>query len=177
MINSLKAHALKSEYLWKTKIGIHNGKVVGGVVGIKKYIYDIFGTTVNLASRLQAATKLYNVDILISGETYHQIADLSAFHIRKIDIVRVKGEEHPIELYEVFDCDNEHLKECKRVTLPKFEEARTEYINGNFEAALLLFKECNSFCAEDEIVSIYIKRCSTMKRMPKRDDWSGVNGI
>lgn len=38
---------------WEIRIGIHSGKVVGGVVGIKKYIFDVFGDTINTACRME----------------------------------------------------------------------------------------------------------------------------
>jgi adenylate cyclase len=38
---------------WQVRIGIHTGSVIGGIVGIGRYLYDIFGDTVNLASRLE----------------------------------------------------------------------------------------------------------------------------
>ncbi len=38
---------------WQVRIGMHSGPVVGGIVGTKKYLYDIFGDTVNLAARLE----------------------------------------------------------------------------------------------------------------------------
>jgi adenylate cyclase len=39
---------------WQVRIGLHSGPVVGGIVGSKKYLYDIFGDTVNIAARLEA---------------------------------------------------------------------------------------------------------------------------
>jgi class 3 adenylate cyclase len=38
---------------WQVRIGLHTGPVVGGIVGTKKYLYDIFGDTVNIAARLE----------------------------------------------------------------------------------------------------------------------------
>ena len=38
---------------WRCRIGIASGSVVGSVVGVQKYVYDVFGEAVNLASRLQ----------------------------------------------------------------------------------------------------------------------------
>mgnify|MGYP001202572134 CR=1 FL=1 len=42
---------------WQVRIGIHSGPVVGGIVGTKKYLYDIFGDTVNIAARLEALSE------------------------------------------------------------------------------------------------------------------------
>lgn len=58
---------------WRCRIGIHTGPVIAGVVGKKKYIYDIWGNTVNIAARMQeeGASGMVNV----SGETYDKIKD------------------------------------------------------------------------------------------------------
>lgn len=42
-----------SKYQWEIRVGIHTGVIIGGIVGIKKYIFDIFGDIVNIADRLQ----------------------------------------------------------------------------------------------------------------------------
>lgn len=48
---------------WRCRIGIASGSVVGSVVGIQKYVYDIFGPAVNLASRLQECSEAMEVTI------------------------------------------------------------------------------------------------------------------
>jgi ligand-binding sensor domain-containing protein/class 3 adenylate cyclase len=48
---------------WELRIGIHSGPVVGGVVGVRKYIFDIFGDTVNTASRLEALSVPMSITI------------------------------------------------------------------------------------------------------------------
>ncbi|MEM1007270.1 MAG: adenylate/guanylate cyclase domain-containing protein [Pseudomonadota bacterium] len=49
----LKRRNLSHPHQWRCRIGLASGSVVGSVVGIQKYVYDIFGPAVNLASRLQ----------------------------------------------------------------------------------------------------------------------------
>ncbi len=177
LICALKQRALTNELSWNSTIGIHGGRVVGGVVGTKKYIYDVFGTTVNMASRLQAATKIYDAEILISDSIYDRMENRENHNIRELDIVRVKGEDQPLKIYEIYDCDSNQMKSLKQETLERFNMARQHYINGEFKQAMSLFKECKEINADDKILSVYIKRCNTMMRLPPTDNWHGISGI
>jgi len=56
---------------WKLRIGIHTGPIVAGIVGIKKFAYDIWGDTVNTASRMESSGEAGKVNI--SGTTYQLI--------------------------------------------------------------------------------------------------------
>ncbi|MBK8532606.1 MAG: hypothetical protein IPL64_12015 [Flavobacteriales bacterium] len=58
---------------WPIRIGIHTGPVVTGVVGEKKFAYDIWGDTVNLASRMESHGEAGKLNI--SGRTYAQAMD------------------------------------------------------------------------------------------------------
>lgn len=58
---------------WELRIGIHTGPIVAGVVGRKKYAYDIWGDAVNIASRMESNGEAYKVNI--SEATYHLVKD------------------------------------------------------------------------------------------------------
>jgi adenylate cyclase len=58
---------------WRCRMGIATGPLIGSIVGIQKYVYDIFGPAVNLASRLEGAAE--PMQIVLSEETYALIAD------------------------------------------------------------------------------------------------------
>jgi class 3 adenylate cyclase/tetratricopeptide (TPR) repeat protein len=58
---------------WEMRIGIHTGPVVAGVVGRKKYAYDIWGSTVNVASRMESNSE--QGEINISAATYELVKD------------------------------------------------------------------------------------------------------
>jgi len=58
---------------WLGRIGIHSGPVVGSIVGVQKYVYDIFGPGVNMAARMEAVAE--PMQIVISSATYGRIGD------------------------------------------------------------------------------------------------------
>ena len=57
----------------EARIGIHTGPLVAGIVGIKKFAYDIWGDTVNIASRMETNGEAGEVNI--SATTYELIKD------------------------------------------------------------------------------------------------------
>jgi class 3 adenylate cyclase len=58
---------------WLGRIGIHSGPVVGSIVGVQKYVYDIFGPGVNMAARMEAFAD--PMQIVMTTETRNLIAD------------------------------------------------------------------------------------------------------
>jgi class 3 adenylate cyclase len=82
--------------IFEIRIGIHTGPVVAGIVGVKKFAYDIWGDTVNLASRMEQNSEAGKVNI--SGSTYELVKDkFSCIHRGKIS-AKNKGE---IDMYFV----------------------------------------------------------------------------
>ena len=80
-------------------IGIHSGKAAVGNTGSKvKFQYGAFGTTVNLASRLQGATKQFGVDVLVSEETARRVEGRA---LRELATIRVVGIEQDVAVFQM----------------------------------------------------------------------------
>jgi class 3 adenylate cyclase len=81
---------------WDIRIGIHTGTVVAGVVGQKKLSYDIWGDTVNTASRMESSGDAGKINI--SGTTFEFVKDFFSCEYRGKMPVKYKGE---LEMYFV----------------------------------------------------------------------------
>ncbi len=98
MVELLDQRNKNSEINWNMRIGIHSGPVIAGVVGKKKFAYDIFGDSVNIASRIESNGQVGKVNI--SQATYELLKnepDLIFEHRGKIE-AKGKGE---IDMYFV----------------------------------------------------------------------------
>jgi adenylate cyclase len=82
--------------IWDLRIGIHSGPVIAGIIGHKKRSFDIWGDTVNTASRMESTGEAGKVNI--SGETYKLVKDYFICEYRGKLPVKYKGN---IDMYFV----------------------------------------------------------------------------
>ncbi len=85
-LNSNESNALN---LFSMRTGIHTGPVVAGIVGVKKFQYDIWGDTVNTASRMESSCEAGKVNI--SGATYEIIKDSPELEFEHRGKIEAKG--------------------------------------------------------------------------------------
>ncbi|MBI2280879.1 MAG: HD domain-containing protein [Bacteroidetes bacterium] len=86
----------KGEKPWDLRIGIHTGEIIAGVVGIKRFAYDIWGDSVNIASRIEEASEVGKVNI--SGTTYQLVKEFFTCEYRGKVKAKNKGN---IDMYFV----------------------------------------------------------------------------
>jgi len=93
MVRFLKRRNRTSEEQWQCRIGLNSGPVIGSIVGVQKYVYDIFGPGMNLAARMEPLCG--PMEILLCEDLYELIqndfrfADLGEHEIRGFGLKHV----------------------------------------------------------------------------------------
>jgi class 3 adenylate cyclase len=89
MVHITREHALEYKVAMKLRVGINTGPVVAGVIGKSKYIYDLWGDTVNLASRMESGG--IPDSIQVTRAVYEKLKDKFTFEPRGSIEVKGKG--------------------------------------------------------------------------------------
>ncbi len=89
-------------------IGIHQGEVLAGVMGnFELSKFGVVGDTINVAARVEALTRVHDVDLLITEEVRNQLDD--RFSLEEMPAVPVKGKQESIVTYLVEGLKSENL--------------------------------------------------------------------
>jgi len=111
-------------------VGVNTGPARVGNTGSRhKFKYGPLGNTVNLASRVQGATKYLQCKLLITGATQARLDD--GFATRRLCRVRVVNIAEPLELYELVPGDSAGWLEAKA----EYEKALAEFENRRFSSS------------------------------------------
>jgi class 3 adenylate cyclase len=89
MVHITREHAIEHQVAMKLRVGVNSGPVVAGVIGKSKYIYDLWGDTVNLASRMESGG--IPDTIQVTRPVYERLKDEFVFESRGAIEVKGKG--------------------------------------------------------------------------------------
>jgi adenylate cyclase len=113
-------------------MGIHSDEVVSGNIGSSKRMeLTSIGDGVNLASRLEGASKQYGTDLIISNNTYREYKE--RLYVRELDFITVKGKSEPVIVYELVgiheDCSpvGNKLTQKQQQVIEHYNQARENY--------------------------------------------------
>lgn len=153
-------HRLKQGYdPIKIGCGIHTGNLMLGIIGADARMEGtVIADSVNVASRIEGLTKVYDASILISDTILKKIHPSRVFNYRYIDKVKVKGKTEYTVIYEIYDGQPDFMIELKTQTKEFFERGINFYYEKNFKEAIPAFLRVMDINPNDVASAIYLKR-------------------
>jgi adenylate cyclase len=136
-----------------------------------RYGYTAIGDAVNLASRLEGLNKEYGTRILLSEFTCRALP-AEEFLVRELDLIRVKGKEEPVTLYELLDW-REHAGELAELA-EAFLMGREAYKRRDWHAAQRAFDDVLKRWPQDGPAQVFRARCEEYAAEGPAADWDGV---
>ncbi len=179
-----KLHDLRA--FWKSKnayisearemdirIGLNTGPAKVGFMGTDALAsYTMMGDTVNLAARLEAAGKDYGTNILIT-EMIKDHTGGTCF-TRELDLVRVKGKNEPVKLYELI-CRKTDATPNLVDHVKLYEEGFKLYLAREWDSAIAKLSESEKAKGrKDKSARMLAERCELYKITPPDSAWDGV---
>jgi class 3 adenylate cyclase len=153
------------------RIGIATGEALVGSIGSEYMMsYTVMGDTVNLASRLEAANKLYGTHALVAEDTVRKAGPDIEF--REVDRVIVAGQSHAEVIFELLGRKG-GLTPNQDVLRSRYADGLMAYRAGRFEEARAAFKAALDAVPGDGPAAALLSRIETLQNNPPAN-WDGA---
>jgi adenylate cyclase len=154
-------------------IGVNHGEVIVGNIGSQDRMDPtVIGDAVNLASRLEALTRTYGVDMLVGASVAELVRD--EIYMRSVARVQVKGKTKPVDVFTFVAARGEETDQEFLKWLETYEEALEKFRARDFTDAKILFSRFLEFYPDDLLAKIYLQRALEYEQAPPDEAWDAV---
>lgn len=156
----------------RTRFGINTGPAVVGNMGTNtRFDYTAIGDSVNLASRLESANKIFGTTILLGQETYEYTKkDIFAIYL---GLVQVKGKAQSVKVYALVSLAGDAPPQDQELDR-LLSTATSLYYERKWKEALEYFSRVLTLRPGFSAAEIYSIKCRTYVDIPPGSDWTGA---
>jgi adenylate cyclase len=160
----------------RARTGINSGPMLVGNLGSRyRFAYGALGDNVNLGSRLEGLNREYGTEIIIGENTARLVGD--GFRLRELDMVRVKGRQNAVRVYELLAKAGDPLPEPLERALKPFASGLDAYRRQAWEEAVVFFKGALKANPADGASITMLERCRIYQQTPPPPDWDGIYSL
>jgi adenylate cyclase len=154
-------------------IGVNHGEVIVGNIGSQERMDPtVIGDAVNLASRLEALTRTYGLDMLVGASIAELVRD--EVYLRSVARVQVKGKTKPVDVFTFVAARGEETDPEFLKWLETYEEALEKFRARDFIDAKILFSRFLEFYPDDLLAKMYLQRALEYEQAPPDEAWEAI---
>jgi adenylate cyclase len=155
-------------------VGIHTGPLIMGITGDEHRMdAATISDTVNTAARLESLTKQYRASILLSDACLLEI-EKEKYRLRYLGLVKLKGKNEPLHIYECFSANTTEEANKKQKTLSTFNEGLKNYLNRSFTDSVRAFESVTEINPDDHTASFFLDNAKKYLQKGIPENWNGV---